>query len=233
MLQRTPDTLLAFDPDAVEIGKLYRQSNEADRQVKQLLVASVRDRQECGRRLIAKKDQVGHGHWLEWLQANADVLGFKTRRTAAMLMKEASKWEASFSFDDLTPAQALEISRQTWGHNPISNGWVNSGDDEWFTQPKYIELARTVLGAIDCDPASCAAANRTVKATKYFSKADNGLAHKWRGHIWLNPPYSKALVGKFVDKLITEYSAGRVTAGDHADQRLHIDKVVSTSRTCG
>jgi ParB family transcriptional regulator, chromosome partitioning protein len=46
------------------------------------------------------------------------------------------------------------------------------------------------MGAFDLDPASCEEANQTVKATKFYGAADNGLEHEWYGKIWLNPPYS-------------------------------------------
>jgi hypothetical protein len=41
-------------------------------------------------------------------------------------------------------------------------------DDEWFTPPDIIELARSVLGEIDLDPASHAIAQQTVRATTFF-----------------------------------------------------------------
>jgi len=58
-----------------------------------------------------------------------------------------------------------------------------------------------VMGAIDLDPASSEIANRTVKATRYYTKSDDGLAKKWRGRVWLNPPYASDLIGLFIDKL--------------------------------
>jgi phage N-6-adenine-methyltransferase len=83
--------------------------------------------------------------------------------------------------------------------------------DEWYTPPEYIEAAREVLGGIDLDPASNPIAQRTVKATRYFTKDDDGLTQKWGGHVWLNPPFSNPLGAQFVAKLCEEYDAGRVT----------------------
>src|SRR5262249_44464856 len=79
---------------------------------------------------------------------------------------------------------------------------------EWYTPPQFIEAARAVLGTIDLDPASSIAANSVVQAKRFFTKADNGLAREWHGHIWINPPYSGDLIGKFVDKLLLEIRAG-------------------------
>ena len=82
---------------------------------------------------------------------------------------------------------------------------------EHYTPARYIEAARTVLGGIDLDPASCARANRTVKAKKFFDLEADGLQQKWHGRIFLNPPYGP-WPGLFVEKLMAERKAGRVGA---------------------
>ena len=77
----------------------------------------------------------------------------------------------------------------------------NSHDDEWYTPPEFIESARLVMGSIDLDPASNEHANKTVKAAHIFTEEDNGLEQEWFGNVWLNPPYSSALVQLFADKV--------------------------------
>jgi hypothetical protein len=64
------------------------------------------------------------------------------------------------------------------------------------------------MGRIDCDPASHEAAQRTVRATRYYTKHDNGLAQLWHGRCWLNPPYSQPLISRFVDKSGWFHAAG-------------------------
>lgn len=86
----------------------------------------------------------------------------------------------------------------------------NSGEQEWFTPPTFIKAARDCMGGIDLDPASCAAANRTVKAREYYDARKNGLAQEWHGKVWLNPPYSRPLVEQFCQKLIDSIASGAV-----------------------
>ena len=77
----------------------------------------------------------------------------------------------------------------------------HNGSVEYYTPEKYINAARRVLGEIDLDPASSELANETVKAKVFYTKDDDGLSKDWRGRIWMNPPYSKGVIDKFVDKL--------------------------------
>lgn len=93
-------------------------------------------------------------------------------------------------------------------------------NNEWYTEAKYVNAARSVMGGIDLDPASCEAANQTVKATRYYTKDDNGLMQSWHGCIWLNPPYGRvhpertgstqSFQKAFAEKLLLEYRAGNV-----------------------
>lgn len=87
-----------------------------------------------------------------------------------------------------------------------------TGENEWWTPAEYIETARSVLGAIDLDPATTPKANEVVKAAEIFTKRDNGLVHPWTGRVWLNPPYAQPFIGQFIDKLCAELEAGNVSA---------------------
>ena len=56
--------------------------------------------------------------------------------------------------------------------------------DEWLT-PQYILNA---IGPFDLDP--CAPIVRPWDtAAKHFTIEDNGLAQRWEGRVWCNPPY--------------------------------------------
>lgn len=90
----------------------------------------------------------------------------------------------------------------------------NSGNNEWYTPPEFIEAARIVLGAIDLDPASSATANAKIKSRRFYSEKENGLSEKktWRGRVWMNPPYSGDLVGAFCTKLSYHVRRGDVPA---------------------
>lgn len=77
-----------------------------------------------------------------------------------------------------------------------------TGNAEWYTPEPYLDRVRAVLGEIDLDPASCALANERVKAKRYFTAAQDGLAQCWSGRVYLNPPYSRGVIDRFVGKLL-------------------------------
>lgn len=69
-----------------------------------------------------------------------------------------------------------------------------SDADTWLTPPAIIEAP----GPFELDP--CAAKSQPWATAKcHFTKSDNGLRRRWRGMVWLNPPYSNVL--PWVEKL--------------------------------
>lgn len=89
----------------------------------------------------------------------------------------------------------------------------NSGENEWYTPPEYIEAARRVLGTIDLDPASSDHANETVKAAKFYTIETDGLAHQWQGKVWMNPPYAGDWIKQFASKFASHVKQGDITEG--------------------
>lgn len=60
--------------------------------------------------------------------------------------------------------------------------------NEWLTPPHVIQS----IGAFDLDP--CAHSRQFYKtARRMVSLPDDGLEIEWRGRVWLNPPYGRAL----------------------------------------
>ena len=96
--------ILPRDFDAIEIGQLYLKGATS-------MINSVRYLLDAGRRLIEKKQALGHGNWLPWLATNVDALGFE-EWTAQRLMRAATKYVASHGFNE---DQARQISREILG----------------------------------------------------------------------------------------------------------------------
>jgi ParB family chromosome partitioning protein len=68
----------------------------------------------------------------------------------------------------------------------------SSGEVEYYTDPKIIEAARSMMGEIELDPASSAKANTVVKALTYYTHHDDTLNRPWFGTVWLNHPFGRA-----------------------------------------
>ena len=91
-------------------------------------------------------------------------------------------------------------------------GHYRSGNDRWGTPASIVEAARKCMGGIDLDPASEPIANETVKAARYFTLEDDGLAQHWSGRVFMNPPYSESgQKHRFIEKMEWHYLRGEVT----------------------
>jgi hypothetical protein len=207
-----------MDHDAVAIGLLYQRAR-----------TSFADRLFCfaeaGDRLLSKKARLGHGCWLQWLRTHQSVLGFP-ERTAHKLIDGAqwmaSNWELANKLEEIITdpratdqdmAKADEIRQLISSQfRPTYRGTLGRRRVEWYTPREYLDKVRMVLGGIDVDPASNKHAQETVGARDYFDQAQDGLHRAWRGRVWLNPPYSRAMIGKFISKLLAEWDSGNVDA---------------------
>ena len=116
-------------------------------------------------------------------------------------------------------AQLLAIQPNTQQMQPspaqINNGTLinqDSGAFEYYTPPFIVDAARTVLGAIDLDPASSPQANRTVQASHFYTIDDDGLNQYWYGNVWMNHPFGRDRNPRWINKLRTEYEIGDVEA---------------------
>lgn len=123
---------------------------------------------------------------------------------------------------ELTIAGALRLAKGAH----VSN---NSGENEWYTPPQYIESARKVMGSIDLDPASSECANEIVKAKKYFDEGIDGLFQVWKGNIWMNPPYAQPLIFDFILKLETEVYTQAVVLVNNATETKWGQKLLELS----
>ena len=103
----------------------------------------------------------------------------------------------------------LHPRRQTILQTPL-RGTQGTGEFEWYTPVAILERSRAFLGEFDLDPASHAQAQESVKASRFFTIDDDGLAQDWHGRVWLNPPYAQPAIAQFCAKLIEEFQAGRV-----------------------
>jgi len=126
------------------------------------------------------------------------------RVTAAHVRETAAAYRADA--EDEAPARS----------NGVPAALQMSVSNEWYTPARYIEAARRVLGSIDLDPASNPFANRTVKATNFYTQEDDGLQFNWHGNVWMNCPYGRdggeSNQGIWSARLIEQYRTGFVTA---------------------
>ena len=86
----------------------------------------------------------------------------------------------------------------------------SSDTPEHYTPTEILQAVVACLGTIDLDPCSNSHDAPNVPATRHYTAADDGLSQFWHGKVFMNPPYGRE-IAKWVDKLVTEYEAERMT----------------------
>lgn len=79
----------------------------------------------------------------------------------------------------------------------------STGKDDWETPWWLVHLLEKEFGGVDLDPC-CTFASR--KGAEYFTEEDDGLAQRWFGNVFVNPPYSK--MAKWAAKAVHEAEMG-------------------------
>lgn len=99
---------------------------------------------------------------------------------------------------------------------------------EWYTPPYIIDLVREALGEIDLDPASAEFPQTWIRATEWWTAADQPLAkeswlltapeagahYSYAPRVFMNPPYGKhagkSQMERWSRKLVAQYELGYV-----------------------
>lgn len=178
---------------------------ELDRQVDAAEDDGIRARWEFGRELLAERvgKQLPKGR----LEAICEATG-KSRSEVQYRVQFAEHYATAEQLS--TVVDTFKSWTEIRDALKVHVG-QNSGEYEWFTPQPYIDAAVAVMGAIDLDPASTAVANQIVKAAKFHTLDDDGLAQPWEGRVWMNPPYSQPAVQQFAERLCDEVAQGNVT----------------------
>lgn len=114
--------------------------------------------------------------------------------------------------------------------------------DEWYTPFELIESVRLCLGTIELDPASCASANQVVRATRYYTRDNDGLRQPWTfndqpARVWLNPPYKTPVFQQFMERTVRAITEDEVTAlilitTNRTETGWYQDLLAATTRIC-
>ena len=181
---RRIENMLRDHPDwtLMQVGEHCEVSHMTVKRVRESIFNNVKDTDE---RTVTRNGTT--------YTMNTGNIGKREEDESALLT--SAEQEGPFSFATDSYEELEEASSETpEKHVHVS---ANSGNNEWYTPPQYIELAREAMGGIDTDPASNEFANQNVKAATYYTAETDGRDKPWKGNVWLNPPYAQPLMSEF------------------------------------
>lgn len=214
--------------------------DEIDEQIRKYSAFKMRCQMELGERTAKMEKTRGNRYTVERPSVGTSKaqqlleLGISTQRASEyeQLVKPENRPIVERYIEDTEEAEEIptisgalkEIKEAKKPH--VTN---NSKDDEWYTPEQYIEAARLVMGSIDLDPASNEFANEVVQAETYFDEETDGLMQEWFGNIWLNPPYSTALVKDFTEKLTNSEFEQAIVLVNNATETAWFRKMIDNA----
>lgn len=169
----------------------------------------------------------GHSYWSMYfpskLRQNSNeslprykMIGAKDSESFCLWMEQYGvhvKLTALRTALDILVTEGESAAKQYLDALPFDTDFLDQQSEasvEWYTPPEFVDMARTVLGGIDLDPASNPIAQGWVKAERFYTKDDDGLAQPWAGRVWCNPPYGK-FTKLFMERALAFYETGEVT----------------------
>jgi hypothetical protein len=179
----------------------------------ELLAAWERDFVNWWTAKVGVRESAGGG---KHTVSNAGLRSTLSRKKAEdetkITQQQVSRWRNGLRRPDYAARIFAVAHKKAMADSAARRADLQTGEMEWFTPSVYIEKARRVLGQIDLDPASCAAAQEVVNARHFFTVKDDGLLLDWYGAVWLNPPYAGKLIAAFAAKMLEQLASGNVTA---------------------
>ncbi|MCG8351024.1 MAG: phage N-6-adenine-methyltransferase [Chloroflexales bacterium] len=85
----------------------------------------------------------------------------------------------------------------------------SSASPEWYTPSAIIERVQAFFGDITLDPCSNSKTAPNVPAATLYTREDDGLSQPWRGNVYLNPPYGRA-IPEWINRLVEAYESGEI-----------------------
>jgi len=144
-------------------------------------------------------------------QGISKKLSARSKKVAAIPEPEFEEAVSNWREESESMSKKISVTPFNTGSSGNSRA-AGTGNNEWYTPPEYVELARLVLGHIDLDPASNEYAQSWIQAGQYFTQENDALFQDWRGTVWLNPPYAQPGMTQFIEKFLEEFDKGDIPA---------------------